>query len=230
MKKLALIIAVLLLVGIVYTPSQAFDMINKLGVGVDGGIMLPISGNVTADSTVSDYFKAGPSFGFHVKYNVIKEVGIQAGFNYAFMQMEDAIVKDSSAPDPYINMPQIYLEGILNMGSFFNDNNPNNIWNPFITAGVGLYPWKITTDGVNGDAQLLSNNEELKKTSFGINFGGGLEVFATPKISFFAQGKYHYIFTSDSDTFGADLPDFDDTGYLEFTGGMTYYFPLTSTK
>ena len=222
MKRIALIIMVLGVVCFSFSQANAFDKVNKLGVGIDGGILIPATGDVVPDSSVSDFFDLGPSFGVHVCYGVIPEFSVEAGFKYSFMKMKDE-VNDEPSKEPYLNMPQIYVDGILNLGSFIKKEN--NMINPFVRAGVGIYPWKLTEDDVTGDAVRLDNNEEFKKTSFGLNFGAGLEYFATPELSLFAEGKFHYVFTKDEDKFG---PDFDDTGHIGVTAGLTYYFPITT--
>ena len=222
MKRIALTIMVLGVVCFSFSQANAFDKVNKLGVGIDGGILIPATGDVTSDSSIGYFFDLGPSFGVHVCYGVIPEFSVEAGFKYSFMKMKDE-VNDEPSKEPYLNMPQIYVDGILNLGSFMEKEN--NMINPFVRAGVGIYPWKLTEDDVTGDPVQLDNGEEFKKTSFGLNFGAGLEYFATPELSLFAEGKFHYVFTKDEDKFG---PDFDDTGHIGVTAGLTYYFPITT--
>jgi len=225
MKRTVTIAAVLLLISAAYVPAGAFDIASHLGVGVQDGIAIPTNGDITADSTVADFFKVGPLFGGHINYAVNDAITIRTGFDYAFMKMEDA-AKDDPAKDPYWTTPYVYLDGVFNLGSLFK--NPSNIFNPYVGAGAGLYFWKVTDDNVNGDPVLLSNNEEFKKTSFGLNFTGGVEVFATSQFSFFAEGKYHLVFASDDAKFGTDIPTLDNIGFIGITGGVSYYFPLTS--
>ncbi len=223
MKRSITIFFIMVLISVFALSTQALDLTNRLAVGANGGIIIPASGNVVADSSVSDYFDVGPSFGIRVKYGVMKWLSAETGFNYTYMKLKDEVNEDP-VNEPYLNMPQFYLDGVVELGSFFN--NPDNKLNPFVKAGVGLYPWKVTEDGVNGDA-MTDGGEEFSKTSFGLNFGAGLEVFATDNFSFYTESKYHIVFTKDEDKFG---PDFDNTGYLDVLGGINYYFPLSSSK
>lgn len=222
MKKLitgSMAAALLLLV---VSTAGAFDVTGKVGAGIDAGLIIPAGGDVTADSSISDIFNVGPTFGLHVGYGITKEISLKAGFGYAFMSISDDANADPDN-EPHLTMPNIYLNGVLNLGSFINKEN--NMFNPFFEAGPALYFWKVTDDGAGGDAIVLDNNEELKKTSFGLNFGAGLDIFATPDLAISAEGKYHLIFSEDEDAFG---PDFGNMNILEVKLGLTYYFPLAS--
>ena len=207
----------------IYTvPAQAFDTAGKLGIGIDGGLAIPASGDITTDSSFGDFFNIGPDFGLHIHYGLLKEVALETGFRYAFHKMnEDA--NDMLPLEPHVVVPEIYLNGILNLDAFME--NPDNIFNPFIKAGVAMIPWKVSEDGVNGDAIEAANNEEFKATSLGLNFGAGLEVFATPDLSLFVEGRYLMIFSEDKDKFGEE---FGNLGDINIHVGLTYYFPLTS--
>lgn len=195
---------------------------GQLGVGIDGGLLIPASGNVLLDTSISDVFKAGPSFGVHVRCGIAKEFSVELGGKYSFSKMKDELLPGDGS-EPYFTSFQMYLDGILNLGAFINSEN--NVVNPFLRAGVGLYPWKITQDGAGGDVVVLENGEEFKKTSFGLNFGAGVEFFAISQLSIFAEGKYHVVFSKDEAKFG---PDFENVGFVGVTAGLTYHFPLGS--
>ena len=221
--KRNLIMSLIALVLLIYTvPAQAFDTVGKLGLGIDGGLAIPAGGDITADSSFSDYFDVGPAFGVHIRYGLMKEVTLETGFRYSFNKIKDD-ANDDPDNEPNFVAPEIYLNGIVNFGSFFD--NPDNIINPFFKAGVALVPWKITDDGAGGDAIVLENNEEFKKTSFALNFGAGLEVFATPDLSIYAEGRYLMVFSEDEDAFGND---FGNMGNVTINLGLTYYLPLSS--
>nr|MBN2277388.1 porin family protein [candidate division Zixibacteria bacterium] len=221
MKRVTLLSVTVIVLMFFTVPANAFEATGKLGLGFNGGLSIPAGGDITTDSTFSDFFDLGPAFGVHVNYGIIKEVSIETGFRYAFMKMKDD-VNDDPENEPNVVVPQIYLNGILNLGSFFN--NPENRLNPFVKAGVALVPWKATDDGPGGDAIIMENGEEFKKTSFGLNFGAGLEVYATPNLSLFAEGQYLMIFSEDKDKFGEE---FGNLGDININVGLTYYIPLT---
>ncbi len=220
MQRIVAITAILLLAIAPIAGAQNVPSMGKLGIGVNGGLMLPASGDITNDSSFSDIFKAGPQFGAHVNYTPIKELTLRTGFSYAFMKMKDE-VRGSGTNEPYFSVTYAYVDGVLNLGSLIKSER--SVVNPYIAAGGGMYFWKITEDGVGGDAQKLGNNEEFKKTSLGLHFGPGVEIFATPALSVFVEGKYHIILTKDEDKFGAD---FKNMSAIEVAAGLTYHFPL----
>jgi opacity protein-like surface antigen len=134
------------------------------------------------------------------------------------MKMKDEAIGDSEL-EPHFSTPYFYLDGVLNFGGFMK---PGGMINPYIVAGPGVYMWKVTDDGANGDA-ILVGEEEFKKTSLGIHFGPGIEIFATPKLSIFAEGKYHIVFTEDEEKFG---PEFANMSAIDISAGLTYHFNL----
>jgi opacity protein-like surface antigen len=219
MKQYAIIAAILCLALAPAAGAQIDQSARTIGFGVDGGLVIPVSGDAAVDSSFSDYFGIGPGFGAHVSYTPIKQVTVRAGFSYAFMKMKDEVAGDA-AVEPYLSTPYVYLDGVLNGGGFMK---PGSIINPYAIAGGGVYMWKITDDGVNGDARVLGNLEEMKKTSPGLHFGAGLEVFATPQLSVFAEGKYHMVFMEDTEKFGED---FGNLGAIDVSAGLTYRLPL----
>lgn len=222
MKKVSFLTIAICLLTVTFVNAQVGQNTGSLGLGIDGGILIPVSGDVTANDGFGDYFGIGPNFGIHAQYNVIKELSLRTGFTYSFMKMDDEKVDEQGLTgEPYFTSPYIYLDGVFNLGNYINQGN--SIFNPYAFAGCGMYFWKITDDGVGGDAIVLENGEEFKKTSFGMRFGAGVEVFATPQLSVFAEGKYAMIFSEDTDKFG---DDFGNMGLVEITGGLTYYFPL----
>jgi len=216
-RSLIMLVAVLLLIG--GTASAQINNLGSFGAGVNGGLIFPAGGDVDVADGFADVFKVGPSFGVHFNYTPIKELTLRTGLDYAFMKMEDDYAL-SVGPDPYLTTPYVYLDGMFNLGNFIK--NETNIFNPYLLAGGGLYFWKITDDGAGGDA-ITDGGEEFSKTSFGLNFGGGLEVFATPNLSIYGEGKYHMVFTEDEEKFGED---FGNLGAVDVTLGLTYYFPM----
>jgi hypothetical protein len=215
--KSSVMLAVVLLCA---TPASAIDNTGKLAFGINGGLSIPAGGDVTANSALGDVYDLGPTFGAHVKYGVIKEVTVETGFKYAFMKTKDEYLPDDGL-ESYFSVPQVYFDGVFNLGSFINKSD--NIFNPYLKAGGELAFWKFTDDGAGGDAVILENGEEFSATSFGLNFGGGLEVFATPSLSIFAEGLYHMDFTEDEEKFGTD---FGNAGLIDVNVGLSFYFPL----
>ncbi|HOP05708.1 MAG TPA: outer membrane beta-barrel protein [candidate division Zixibacteria bacterium] len=225
MKRLSLLFVLVGLYACTTVQAQKIAQVGDLGVGVSGGLMLPASGDIDTENSFGDYFDVGPVFGAHVNYLAMDYLTVQCGFDYTFMKMkDDMITRDEFDGEPYFVAPNIYLNGIWNMAPFFKSES--NTVNPYLLAGGGLYFWKVTDDGAGGDALVINEaGDDFSKTSFGLQFGGGVEIYATPNISILVEGKYHMIFTEDKDTFG---DDFGNLGVIGLKAGLTYHFPLGS--
>ena len=77
------------------------------------------------------------------------------------------------------------LNGIINLGMA-------PMVSPYIIGGVGVYRSKASVKGFGSDS----------KTDFGINGGAGLR-FGLSGFSTFAEARYHYVFTKDSNVQGS---------------------------
>jgi hypothetical protein len=224
MKKTGLFTAVICLAIVSAASAQMDNAVGKLGVGLNGGLLIPVSGDITSDSSFGDYFGIGPGFGAHVAYTPIKELTLRGGFTYTFLKLKDDVKGDDITGDPYFSAPYAYVDGVLNLGNFIKAEK--KVVNPYLLAGGGLHFWKMTDDGMNGDPVTFpydNSTEKWKGTSFGTHFGAGVEYFVTPDLSLFAEGKYHILFTKDEDKFG---DDFANLGPIDAIVGFTYHFPI----
>ncbi|MCI0404792.1 MAG: hypothetical protein L0Z48_04650 [candidate division Zixibacteria bacterium] len=229
MKKWIEILVIVVVAVLAALPVWGFQ---PAGIGVSGRFsgIVPTNGDFTSAGELNDAFDAGITFGGQVSYTPVNYVTIVGGFDYGFMEVKDE-QKAASGNEPNVQLPQIFLKGQFNFSSLIK--NLNNRVNPYVSVGAGLYPWKITSDGVNGDAQAFSNGEEFKKTSFGLLGSVGTEIFVIDRLSVFAEGTYHFVFAEDVDKFAGSssggvgtFSGFDDQGFATFGGGVTYYFPL----
>lgn len=218
MKKIVITTLLLMLMAL---PSYAIDKTGLFGIGVNGALSLPASGDLTADSSLSDFFDAGPRFGLFVNYTPTSAMTVQAGFNYGFMKIKDE-ANMTVDMEPHFVTPEVYLSGKFNLGSFIKSET--NFLNPYLSAGPSLVFWKFTDDGAGGDP-LVVDNEEFKKTSFGLNFGAGVEGMIARNISVFFEGRYLMIFSEDEEKFG---PDFGNLSTIDLNIGLSYYFPFSS--
>jgi len=230
MKKALAVLAVAALAVTTFWPALAFEPTHKLGIAARVNGIAPTNGDFTGSQTVNDVFDVGPSFGGQLSYTPIKYLTIVGGFDYGWLPIKDEF-KPSSGAEPNLQWPVAFLKGQFNFGSLIK--NRNNRVNPYIAVGAGLYPWKVTTDGINGDAQRFSNGEEFKKTSLGLQSSTGVEVFIIDQLSVFAEGTYHFVFAQDETEFVGNtnaglsgFNGFDDEGFVTFGGGVTLYLAI----
>jgi hypothetical protein len=221
MKRTLLLMAIFVTIAIPATQASQIPFKGSLGVGINGGLMIPASGDVTRDSSFNDFFKTGADLGAHLSFVPMKYLTLEAGFDYAFMKMKDE-VRLNPGVEPYFSAPYVYLVGKWNLGALIKSER--NFVNPYLLAGGGVYFWKVTDDGAGGDAIVLGNGQEFKKTSLGLQFGAGSELYVAPNISLFAEGKYHLVFSEDTEKFG---DDFSNLSGVSISGGLTFYFPLS---
>ncbi|MBU1149240.1 porin family protein [Patescibacteria group bacterium] len=218
MKKLVITTALILMMAL---PSHAIDKTGLFGIGLNGALSIPASGDLTSDSSLSDYVDVGPRFGVFVNYTPASELTLQAGFNYGFMKIKDD-ANPSATEEPYLVTPEIYLTGKLNLGSFIKSET--TFLNPYLSAGPSLVMWKFTADGAGGDP-ILIGDEEFKKSSLGLNFGAGIESMIARNMAVFFEGRYLMIFSEDEEKFGVD---FGNMSTIDVNVGLTYYLPFSS--
>jgi len=226
MRKLFVILVASVFVA---TTAYGMDMSNHVGFsGWAGGIM-PLNGSFNAENNLSDMvdFHAFPAV--EIKYVVMDKVAVGINGGYGYMPIKEE-KKDKYLPGlkdqtPAFNIPFLAVNGTFNFGPMIGEED--NLINPFLTAGAGLYMWYFSrnerTDKIKTEEVLTGNyqsGEELKATSFGFNVGGGVEYFATEKLAVFGRVNYHMAMTKDTAKFG---DDFGPHGFLTFGAGVTYY-------
>ncbi len=228
-KRFAVRVAAALAVMMV-SSALAYEPTGKIGISARVTGVAPTNGDFTAGLATNDVFDVGPSFGGQVSYTPIKYLSIVGGFDYGWLAIKDEF-KPRTGMEPNLQLPVAFLRGQFNFGSLIHTKD--NRINPYVSAVAGIYPWKVTTDGINGDAQRFSNGEEFKKTSFGLQSSAGVEVFILDQLSVFAEGTYHFVFAEDKNEFvGATnsgftgFNGFDDNGLVTFGGGVTFYLPV----
>ena len=55
-------------------------------------------------------------------------------------------------------------------------------WHPYVTAGVGLYQYRLKVGSIKG-----------KDNELGANFGGGIEYFVSRRATLVGDGRYHSV-------------------------------------
>jgi opacity protein-like surface antigen len=187
---------------------------NTLGISLWTKAYTPIHGSLAQDEKTTDVLKLGPDFGLALRYRLSRSFGFDGTFDFSWMNVAEEY-RAEFGEDPAWVMPQITLNATYHVGPALESKRIN----PYIQAGFGLYPWRITQKGVTGDP-ALRNGEEFRKTSFGLNAGLGLEFRATERLALFAAGRYNYVFSKDEEKFGTE---FDNQGFVGFGAGLTLY-------
>lgn len=222
MKRFILLAVVLMLVFSMTVNVVAGDKTDYFGLSASGGALFPVVGDyITAGTEFKDVVKTGGNIRFAVNYWINSFFAMEAAFNMNYMYFEDEFGA-GLGPNAVWFMPNYTLNGILSFGHFIS---PHSRISPFVTFGVGIYPWKVNDDGL-WVADIVQSpydiREDFNATDFGWNAGAGIEYSISPRLSIFGQGKYVNILTADEDKFG---PFFDNQGFATFDIGLTYYLP-----
>jgi len=216
MKKTILSIFTVLFIFSTMFTANAADLTGKLGVSANAGLIMPMNGAIDSHDDTKDIFNAGPGFGLALTYGITPDFVIEGNFSYNWMKQDD---KAANGDEPSLVIPAFEINGLYHFGNLIN---PAGKFSPFAKAGIGIYPWKVTEDGISGDA-LSIGSDDFSKTSFGMNFGAGCEYFIADQYSIKPSVSYLFLFSEDEDTFGKD---FENQGFLKFNLGINYYFSL----
>lgn len=191
------------------------------------GGMLPTNGEFTSAGSLSDEFDLGLMYGAQVGLNLMPSFAVVAGYDFASLPMS---VVPTTGAVPKLSIPHFFVKGHYNFTSLIK--NPLNRIKPYLSFGGGLYSWKVTADGGSGN-QVFGNGTQLKKTSFGLNFGPGFELSLSNSVSLFAEGTYHLVFAKDNSFSGSVTPGnfsvvsgLDNFGFFAINGGLTFSLPM----
>lgn len=183
---------------------------RTFGFGIHTASIHSINGTYTDGTAMRDAVGVGPGFGATVERWVGKHfrTGITAslawmGFN------EDMSYEDNDSPT--------FSIFALVFDSSYHFTNKR--LRPFLSAGAGLYSWRITEDGQFGTPQRFEG-EKLEKLSIGLKAGFGIEYNINDSLSLKFESAYNYILAKDSFLFGNE---FTEQGILMFGIGVTYY-------
>ena len=216
-KKLSVLI---LVVALGFSLTGNATTAGKLTIVPNGGIILPVNGAFDSHDDLKDVVGAGPSFGLGLRYGLNNSFSVEGAFSWQWMNVEDDY-KTISSKDPAFVLPALTLNGIYHLGPAMGSETVS----PFLTVGVGLYPWKLSEDGATGDAVVApyDASEDFSKNSFGFNVGAGLDYFFTDQLALNVGTRYIFVMSEDEDMFGSD---FGNQGFLKINLGLLYCFPL----
>ncbi|MBN1884845.1 MAG: PKD domain-containing protein [Candidatus Krumholzibacteriota bacterium] len=235
-------------------PLQGADTDGKIGIGLHGG------GYKLVLTDHSDMWTPGWFLNADLKYRLTPRfaIGVEGSWMQTYLadlsvgtrQNDGArLTFDNVADGP---RQRAYVAGMFAEYHFL----PDSRWSPYVSAGSGIYIWKWTDKDWNtlssDDPALADINYpkvdmvgapyDLKDQELYMMAGLGLEVFATPSLSFELGAKFRYLthlltsFKGDQDIVGSDPGQLDlPKGIAELYAGLTFHFggkkcpPLTST-
>ena len=217
---------VLLVIGFIGTSLPVTAQGQGINFSARFGGMLPTNGEFTSARSLSDEFDLGLMYGAQVGLNLTPSLTLVGGFDFASLPM----AVDTNGNQPKLSIPHFFVKGHYNFTSLIK--NPLNRIRPYLSFGGGLYSWKVTADGGSGN-QVFGNGTQLKKTSFGLNFGPGFELSLSNSVALFAEGTYHFVFAKDNSFSGSVTPGnfsvvsgFDNLGFFAINGGLTFSLPM----
>ncbi len=174
MKRFFVFALTLALVAIFALGAGAAERKGMIGVGVGGGLLLPMG-------DFGDAFKMGFRAGGGVGYFVTNDIMVGAKAAYSQNKVDDTT-----------GMGDVKFK-ILQFGAFgkYMFKMQSEKIAPYVTAGVGFY---------NGKASV-SGGSSASETDMGINGGVGAMFAVSPTASIFVEGAYHNVFSDPSTTF-----------------------------
>jgi opacity protein-like surface antigen len=174
MKRFFVFALTLALVAIFALSASAAERKGMIGVGVGGGLLLPMG-------DFGDAFKMGWRAGAGVGYFLTNEIMLGAAGAYSQNKVDDT----TGVGDATFKMMQY---GVFGKYMFKMQNDKIA---PYVKAGLGFYNGKVS---VSGGGSSASN------TDMGINGGVGAMFSVSPTASIFVEGAYHNVFSDPSST------------------------------
>lgn len=218
MKKVLTFMLSIAMLAMVSINAYSYDSKGKLGVSLNGGASIPVNGDFQADKKLSDIVDAGAAFGLSVNYWISNSFALQGDFSMGMNYFKDEY--KGAYKDPLFSSYAISLSGIYNFENFIG--NSSSVL-PILQAGVGMYPWSFSQDGLGGDAIKTFKGDDFSATSFGINVGVGVSYNVIENLQISLLAKYDIFFAKDEDKFGTD---FAEQGFLTPKLAVSYLIPV----
>jgi opacity protein-like surface antigen len=191
---------------------------EKMNVNLWGNGISSVLGHFGPGIKSTDFLNTGANFGIAWQYFPLRNFGVEAAYELGWQNVANKY-RNTAGQTPAFVVQQITLSGLYNFASVVG---PNSRFRPYIGAGIGLYPFRLTQDGISGDVVKLANNNNFEKTSLGLNGSAGLEFQATNRLSISGGARYNYLFAKDNAKFGADS-NFGDQALLSYGLGLSYH-------
>jgi opacity protein-like surface antigen len=208
-------------------PAQAQD--KKVEVNFGGGYTFALS-------DVRKQLGDGYNIDFGLTINATPTLGFQIEYAYNGLGKKQVQVPAGVLPPGAVESP-VYGDMNMQYGDFNLVYKPHTSGKakPYIVAGVGVYyrPVKATTPSVGyvppycdpwwyvcwpgGFVEVDQVLASGSTTGFGIDFGGGVNVWASESVAIYFEARYHYIW-------GPELKDLSGASVGKANG---QFLPIT---
>ncbi|MCR4439009.1 MAG: hypothetical protein NUW13_08210 [candidate division KSB1 bacterium] len=162
------------------------------GLGVRGGMLTPVAGSYNATLSTAELLDRGSSYGLFLRQQVGKHYGIEAAVDLGWAAFAPEH-RQEQGMTPHFVLPAVTFSNVLRL--------PLGPVAPYGVAGVGIFPWRFTRDGLNGDPVSVEG-EALQKMSAGITGGAGIELRLTRWLSLFGEARVASLLSRDRFLFG----------------------------
>lgn len=210
MRKIAALAAALLVLA-PPASSSGGALGRTFGVGIRAGTVRSMGGGWTAEKRMSEAVNAGPDVDVAFEKWIGDHFKNELDLKLAWMSFRDGSFP-GAADDPSFTIPAL----VFSNSYFFGANRLR----PFLSAGAGIYFWKINTGGPLRRV-YRSEGERLEKMSYGLHGGAGAECMLSKRASLNLEARYHAILSQDRFIFGNE---FTEQGVLTAAAGVSVYF------
>jgi len=199
-------------------PAQAAGFADRFSLRAGPGGLMALSGQYTDSTKLGKAVNIGAQFGGGLRYRFNDYLAAEARYAFGWMP-----VKKAERPyaykegHPAFNLQMLTLNGMLFLSSGYK-------FDPYLTAGVGIYPWMFSGTALGGEAWPAPGNREnsFSALSPGLNAGAGVDIFLFAKCFLFAEVQYHYVFARNVGKLGTD--DFTQQDFLGLNVGLVFKF------
>jgi hypothetical protein len=208
-----------ILITVIFVPRVATaSFLSKLGIGLNPGAILTLSGNYSGSQSLGDVVLPGSGLGLSLRYQLNRNLFIDGGFSYNWMFFRaDKRPSDYASDKPALVVPMY----TLNI-TFYPA--PGHTIAPYLTAGGGICPWWFSSRASGGVLWLApeDKDETFTQVSKMINGGLGIELRLGSKFSVLGEARYYHIFVKYEPKLGAR--GFGNQNLLGIRLGINFYF------
>ncbi|MBN2206194.1 MAG: outer membrane beta-barrel protein [Candidatus Aminicenantes bacterium] len=215
MKRIGYGLAVGLLVA---AAPAAAGVANRFSLKLTPGGVTAVDGRFNDAAKTSAVVNVGAGLAAAVRYRFNDFVCLEAGYGFAWLSVKkDQRPFDYKEGSPALNIQTATLNATVFLSSGFAID-------PYLTAGLGVYPWRFSRTALWGDAWPAPSkpSESFGAVSPGFNAGIGAEAYLFGRVYASAELKYHFLFARNPAKFGTD--DFTQQDFAALTIGLVYRF------